>query len=63
MSNLRVPKELYTERNHLYGAMKIVVSNFNGVSCSVEEIIRLLPQNLKEKVELSLKASQMKNKE
>lgn len=48
MSNLRVPKELYTERSHLYGAMKIVASNFDGMSCSVEEIIRLLPQNLKE---------------
>jgi hypothetical protein len=48
MSDLRVPKEFYTERSHLFGAMKRVASNINGKSCSVEEIIRLLPRNLKE---------------
>lgn len=48
MTNLRIPKELYTERSHLYGAMKKVAPNLGEVVCSVEEIIRLLPQNLKE---------------
>ena len=48
MSELRIPKELYTKRGHLFGAMKQVASNFDKLACSVEEIIRLLPQNLKE---------------
>lgn len=48
MNNLRVPRELYTETSHLYGAMKIVASKLDGITCSVKEIIRLLPKNLKE---------------
>jgi hypothetical protein len=48
MNELRIPKELCIEKTHLLGAMKQVASNFDKLSCSVEEIIKLLPQNLKE---------------
>ena len=48
MGELRIPKKLYTEKSHLFGAMNQVASNIDELSCSVEEIIRLLPQNLKE---------------
>jgi hypothetical protein len=48
MNNIRVPSKLYTETDHLLGAMNKIVEKIGSFEKSTDEIVQLLPQTLKE---------------
>lgn len=48
MNREYIPREFIKNTNHLLGAMEIVAAKYPEYECSVEDIIRILPQSLKE---------------
>lgn len=48
MTNLHIPPEFYSESYHLYGAMTKAVELLEIAEKSVDDIVRILPKNLRE---------------